>query len=343
MEKIKLGIIGLGRLGRLHAENIYYKINNAELTAICSTIQEEIDIVKLEMNPKYAVLDYKELINIDEIDGIIIASNSAFHCEMICEAAEAGVKNIFCEKPLGMTLEEIDLIKERIKNYGVNIFQIGFNRRFDKSLIKMKEQIDKGFIGKPILIKMIIRDPRTMAEYIIKFSPTSGGLVFDMLTHDYDLARWLIDSDAETVFGMGGVFAYEGLKDVNDIDNCTISLRFENGVMGLMETSRNCTYGYHVEIEVYGTEGSVRMGTLPNKDRIISLNKDGASIECTEWFYEYWGPTFEAEIKHFVDCIKSNNQPIVGLIDGYKAVEWAFKAKEAVDEFKVINLKEEKI
>lgn len=339
MNKVKLGIIGLGRLGRNHAANIHYKIPNAELTAICSAVEEELNEVKVEMKPKYATLDYKELLNIEELDGVVIASNSAFHCEMICEAAKAGVKNIFCEKPLGMTLEEIDLIKETIEKHDVKIFQIGFNRRFDKSLIKMKKQIDEGFIGKPILIKMVNRDPATMADYIIKFSPTSGGLVFDMLTHDYDLARWLIESDAETVFGMGGVFAYEGLAEVNDIDNCAISLGFKNGVMGLMETSRNCTYGYHVEIEVYGTEGSVRMGTLPNKDRIVSLNKNGANTECVEWFFEFWEPTFEAEIQHFVDCIQNNTQPIVGFVDAYKAVQWAFVAKEAVDKRIVINMK----
>lgn len=293
----------------------------------------------MEMNPNYAILDYMELLNIEELDGVVIASNSAFHCEMICNAAKAGIKNIFCEKPLGMTLEEIDVIKETVEKHQVNIFQIGFNRRFDKSLIKMKEQIDKGFIGKPILIKMVNRDPASMAEYIIKFSPTSGGLVFDMLTHDYDLARWLISSDADIVFGMGGVFVYEGLREVNDIDNCTISIGFKNGVMGLMETSRNCTYGYHVEIEVYGTEGSVRMGTLPNKDRLVSLNKDGASVECVEWFFEFWEPTFEAEIQHFVNCIQNDTQPIVGLIDGYKAVKWAFAAKEAVDKRTVIKMK----
>lgn len=339
MAKVKLGIIGLGRLGRNHPANIHYKIPNAELTAICSTVQEELDNVKMEMNPNYAILDYMELLNIEELDGVVIASNSAFHCEMICNAAKAGIKNIFCEKPLGMTLEEIDVIKETVEKHQVNIFQIGFNRRFDKSLIKMKEQIDKGFIGKPILIKMVNRDPASMAEYIIKFSPTSGGLVFDMLTHDYDLARWLISSDADIVFGMGGVFVYEGLREVNDIDNCTISIGFKNGVMGLMETSRNCTYGYHVEIEVYGTEGSVRMGTLPNKDRLVSLNKDGASVECVEWFFEFWEPTFEAEIQHFVNCIQNDTQPIVGLIDGYKAVKWAFAAKEAVDKRTVIKMK----
>lgn len=339
MEKVKIGIIGLGRLGRKHAENIHYRIPNAELTGICSTVEEELNSVKDEMNPKYVTKDYKELINIKELDGIVIASNSALHCEMICEAAKAGVKNIFCEKPLGMSIEEIDLIKNTLEECGVEIFQIGFNRRFDKSIIEMKKKIDEGYIGKPILIRMINRDPKATEDFIVKFSPTSGGLVFDMLIHDYDLARWLIGADAETVYGMGGVYAFEGLKEVGDMDNCIITMSFSNGVMGFMETSRTSAYGYHVEIEVFGTEGSIRMGLVPNKDRLISFNKDGANVECVEWFYDFWEPTFEAELRHFVDCIQNKTKPIADLMDGYKAVQWAFAAKEAVAKRSVINLK----
>lgn len=338
MEKVRLGIIGLGRLGRKHAENIHYKIINAELTAVCSAVQAEVDSAMNEMSPKYGTTNYKDLLSDKQLDGIVISSNSAFHCQMICEAAEAGVKNIYCEKPLGMTLTEIDLIKEAVEKNNVNIFQIGYNRRFDTSLQVMKKKIDEGFIGKPIIIKLVNRDPASMAEYIIKFSPTSGGLVFDMLTHDYDTARWLINSDAETIYGMGGVYAYEGLAAVNDIDNCSISIGFKNGVMGFMETSRNCTYGYHVEIEVYGTEGCLRMGTTPNRDRVISLNKNGVNTECVKWFFEFWEPTYQAELQHFADCIQKNSKPVVGLIDGYKAVQWAFAAKEAVDKRKIVTM-----
>ncbi len=338
MEKVKLGIIGLGRLGKNHAGNINYKITNADLTAVCSAVQGEVDDVMAEMHPKYGTTNYKELLNDKELDGIVIASNSAFHSQMVIDAAEAGVKNIYCEKPLGMTLEEIDLMKRAVESNHVNIFQTGYNRRFDKSLQTMKEKIDQGFIGKPILIKLASRDPSWVADHIVKFSPTSGGLVFDMLTHDYDCARWLIGSDAETVYGMGGVYVYEGLTAVDDLDNCTISLAFENGVMGFMETSRNCTYGYHVEVEVFGTEGSVRMGITPNKDRVVSMNKNGVNTECVSWFFEFWEPTFEAELQHFADCIQNNTKPIVNFMDGYKAVQWAFAAKEAVDKRKIVKV-----
>ncbi len=340
MEKIKLGIIGLGRLGRKHAENIHYHIQNAELTAICSVVPEELDSVSSEMNPQYITQDYKEIIENDKINGIVIASSSQEHAKMICAAAKAGRRNVFTEKPIGMTLEEIDQIKVAVaKNKGMK-FQVGYNRRFDRSVQAAKKRIDEGYIGRPIQIKMINRDPATMAEFIIKFSPQSGGLVLDMLTHDYDCARWFVDSDAKSVYGLGGVYVYEGLAEVDDIDNCAVLVEFENGVIGQIETSRNCTYGYHVETEVYGSEGCIRIGTTPIKDRVTCMNASGVTQECVEWFFEYWEPTFLAEMQDFVNCIVEDRSPLVSLEDGYQAVKWAYAATEAVKKKQVVYLNE---
>jgi myo-inositol 2-dehydrogenase/D-chiro-inositol 1-dehydrogenase len=338
MEKVKLGIIGLGRLGRKHAANIHFHIPQADLTAICSLYEEELDAVINELGPKSTTRDYMEIIEDDRLDGIVIASSSQEHAAMICAAAKAGRKNVFTEKPIGMTLEEIDRIKKDVESNKGMKFQVGYNRRFDPSVQAAKKKIDEGFIGRPIQVRMINRDPATMADFIIKFSPTSGGLVFDMLTHDYDCARWFVDSDAKSVYGLGGVYVYEGLKEVNDIDNCAILVEFNNGVIGQIETSRNCTYGYHVETEIYGSEGCIRIGSTPVKDRVEYLNVNGANRKCVEWFFEYWEPTFLAEMKDFVDCIIEDRPPLVSLEDGYKAVQWAYAATEAVKNKQVVYL-----
>ena len=338
MGKVKLGIIGLGRLGRKHAENIHYHIPNAELTAICSVVQTELDSVAKEMNPQYVTKEYMEIINNEQLDGIVIASSSQEHCAMVCDAAAVGRKNVYTEKPIGMTIEEINKIKAAVEaNPGMK-FQVGYNRRFDPSVQAAKKKIDEGFIGKPIQIKMINRDPAAMAEFIIKFSPKSGGLILDMLTHDYDCARWFVNSDAKSVYGLGGAFVYEGLKELGDIDNCALLVEFKNGVIGQIETSRNCTYGYHVETEIYGSEGCIRIGTTPVKDRVTYMNADGVTVKCAEWFFEYWEPTFLAEMQDFVDCIIEDRQPLVSLDDGYKAVEWAYAATEAVKNQKIVYM-----
>ncbi len=336
MSKIRLGIIGLGRLGKQHAVNIHHVIPEAELAAICSVVPEELNEMTSQMSPELVTEDYHELLAMDSLDGVIIASSSQQHCRMICDAAKAGVRNVFTEKPIGMTLDEIDEIKAAVTAAEDMRLQVGFNRRFDQSIQAAKKRLDEGYIGRPIQIRMINRDPAAMAEFIIKFSPQSGGLVLDMLTHDYDLARWMIGSDARSVYGLGGVFVYDGLKAVKDIDNCAILVEFENGVIGQFETSRNSAYGYHSEMEIYGSEGCIRVGTEPTKNRVTCLNKEGINRQCAEWFFEYWEPTFLSEIQAFVDCIREDKQPLVGLVDGYKAVQWGYAATEAVRERKVI-------
>lgn len=339
METVKLGIVGLGRLGRNHASNIHYHIPNAQLAAVCSVVASELDSVCAEMHPRWRYTDYSEMFQNQELDGVVIATNSQLHCEMACEAVRLGVKNIYIEKPLGMTLEEIDRIRAAVNASDVRIFQVGYNRRFDASYRAMKKKLEEGFIGRPILIKMVNRDPASMAEFIIKFSPTSGGLVFDMLTHDYDAARWFLGADATTAYGIGGVYAYEGLAAVNDIDNCGILCKFDNGAMGWFETTRNCSYGYHVETEIFGTDGCIRVCVTPTNDRVLYLDKRGIQQSTVQWFYEYWEPTFTAEMQEFADAIQEQRPSrAAGLTDGYKAVEWALAAKKAVEEEMVVKI-----
>ena len=339
MKPVKLGIVGLGRLGRNHAANIHYHLPNAELTAICSVVEAELESVGAEMNPRYRYTDFREMFQNRELDGVVIATNSQSHCEMACAAAELGVKNVYIEKPLGMTMAEIEQIRTAVEKSDVNVFQVGYNRRFDASYRALKKKLEEGYIGKPILIKMINRDPASMAEFIIKFSPTSGGLVLDMLTHDYDAARWFLNSDAVTSYGLGGVFAYEGLAAVNDIDNCGILCKFDNGAMGWFETTRNCAYGYHTETEIFGTDGCLRVCVTPTNVRVLYLDKGGIHQSTVSWFYEYWKSTFTAEMKEFVDAI-AENRPVnaAGLMDGYKAVQWALAAKKAVDEETIVKI-----
>ncbi|MBN1834638.1 MAG: Gfo/Idh/MocA family oxidoreductase [Spirochaetales bacterium] len=336
MDKVKIGIIGLGRLGRKHAENIHFKIQNAELRAICSLVDEELEAVGAETGAKYRTKDFMEVIENEDLDAVVIASYSQEHCRMLCAAARAGRKKVYVEKPLGMTLDEIERIRAAVLANGGMLLQVGYNRRFDRSVQAAKKKIDDGFIGKPIQVRMINRDPATMAEFIIKFSPTSGGLVMDMLTHDYDCARWFVGAEARSVYGLGDAYVYEGLRAVDDIDNCNILVEFENGVIGQFETSRNCSYGYHVETEVYGSGGCIRIGSVPVKDRVTYMNASGVCNQCVEWFFEYWEPTFCAEMQHFVDCVRENSEPLVGLEDGYRAVQWACAATEAVRERKVV-------
>ncbi len=339
MDKAKLGIIGLGRLGREHARNIYYNIPGAELTAICSLVPEELEMVEKETSPAMVTDSFEELIGNEGLDGIVVATNSQTHAEMICSAADAGVKNVFTEKPLAMSFEEIDRIKKSVKaNPGMKL-QVGYNHRFDADMQTIKERIDSGYVGNIVLIRLASRDQLWNEDDLVRFAPSSGGFVADMMTHDYDMARWLTGSEAETIFGLGGVYAYEGLREVGDIDNAVLLMRFKNGIMVQIEGSRNSAVGYHAPMEVFGSKGSIRAGDHAYRNRITWMDQEwGAHRDYTQWFFEYWEPTYLAELQDFVDAVVQDRQPLVGLEDGIKAMEWAFTAAEAVEKGKIVTL-----
>lgn len=335
MSKVKLAVVGLGRMGREHASNIKYQIPEAELVAVCSVVPEELKSVVDELHVPYGAMDFAEMVKETELDGVVIATNSQSHCDLICQAAELGVKNIYTEKPVGMTLEELETIKEAVQKNQVNILQVGYNRRFDKNYQRMKEKIDEGAVGKPVLVKMINRDNTWDAKQLEKFAPSSGGFIFDMCTHDFDAARWFLNSEYKSVYAAGDVYKFEGIRGI-DIDNVALIVEFENGALGVFEASRNSAMGYHMETEVFGTEGSIRVNSAPYEDRLIVMDKDGAHQRGFGWYYAYWRETYVNEIRHFVECIKENKQPSVGLIDGIKTVEWAYAANQSLDKKAVI-------
>ena len=338
MKKVKLGVIGLGRLGYQHARNISLVLEETELVAVCSLVEKELDYAKENLNASYFYTDYHELLKNQELDGIVIATNSQTHCEIICAAIEAGVKNIYTEKPVGLNMEELDRTKAIVdKNKDVSI-QVGYNRRFDTDLMEAKQKIDEGFIGTPILYRLEARDQKGNEDFIVKFSPTSGGCIADMLTHDYDTARWFTGSEADTIYGVGDVFGFQGLRACGDIDNVAVLMKFKSGPMVFLTASRNSSYGYHAPMEVFGTDGCIKIGDYSYNNKNTYLNDIGVVRNCSEWFYDYWQPSYPAEMKGFAESISKGTTPKVTFLDGYKAMEWAFLADRAVKNQEVIKL-----
>jgi len=338
MKPVKLGIIGLGRLGLEHARNIHQHVQNAALTAVCSVVPEELESASEEFRPQMVTGVYHEILGNPHLDGIVIATNSQTHCEIICAAAKAGCRYVFTEKPLGMSMEEVNRIKDTVEAHPGMLLQVGYNHRFDPDLCAAKQKVDKGFVGDIILLRIESRDQAGMEEFIVKFSPTSGGFIADMMTHDYDTARWFTGSEAETIYGVGGVYAYMGLKQHDDMDNTAILMKFKNGTMVVLTASRNSAYGYHAPMEVFGTKGCIAVGADSFRDCVQWMNADGVSRHCSEWFYDYWRATYRAEIQAFADCIQQGGTPKVTMEDGYKSVEWAIKATAAVKEGKVVTM-----
>ncbi|TCO70028.1 inositol 2-dehydrogenase [Marinisporobacter balticus] len=337
MKKIKIGAVGLGRLGRQHAKNIAFRIPNAELLAVCSINQEEVDEVQKNWGIEYGYTDYNEMLRNKALDAIFISSPSALHCQQISDALEAGF-HVFSEKPLGTTLEECKLAEAAVEKHQDKVFMLGFMRRYDPSYAYAKKKIETGKIGRPILFRGYSQDPEHAIEGAIKYADHSGGQFIDMAVHDIDLARWLLDSEAESIYAIGGCYAHPEFGQYDDGDNVSALMQFKNGTMAFLFAGRTAPHGYNVETEIIGTKGILRIATVPQKNLVEILDEHGVRKECSQDFLERFDQAYVEEVQEFVNCIIENRKPAVTVYDGTKSTIIAYAATEAFKENKLVRL-----
>lgn len=337
MKKVKIGIVGLGRLGIEHAKNIAFKIPNAELLAVCSIVEEEIDRVQDKWGVKYGYTDYYEMINNEELDAVAVVSPSPKHVEHIEAALEAGL-HVFTEKPLGVTVEECKKAEKAVEKHNDKVFMLGFMRRYDPSYAFAKQKIKEGAIGEPIMVKATSIDPEDTIEGAISFAATSGGLFLDIAIHDIDLARWFLESDAKSIYAVGGCYLHKEFAEYGDGDNVAALMQFKNNTMALFHSGRTAPHGYHIETEIVGTKGTLRVGTIPEKNLVTVFNKNGAARECVANFQERFAEAYLLEMQEFVNCILENRKPDITVYDGTRSTEIAYAATEAFRENKLIWL-----
>lgn len=321
MRRIKTGVVGFGRLGAIHAEDIAFSIPNSELYAVCrrdsnKELGDMFGQVKV-----YA--DYDAFINDPEIEAVCIVSSSNVHCEQAIKALEHG-KHVFIEKPLGVTIEECERVKETLERHKDLIFMVGFQRRFDPSYADAKKKIEDGVIGRPYLIKCASCDKEEFAGNWLKYSPTSGGPFFDCCVHDIDLARWIFGSEMESVYAIGDCYLYPEAKQYDDADSAYALMKFENGETCYMHTGRITPHGYHTETEIWGTKGSLRIANVPRINRLEMFGVSGYAVECEPTFVERFREAFLLEKKEFFLCIEENRQPEISINDAIEATKAAF-------------------
>ncbi|WP_026575815.1 Gfo/Idh/MocA family oxidoreductase [Bacillus sp. UNC438CL73TsuS30] len=339
MDKVKVGIVGLGRLGRQHAENLAFRIPNCELSAVCSVIPEEVEQVQKEWNIPYAYTNYDEMLNNKELDAIFIASPSGFHCEQIEKALKAGF-HVFSEKPLGLYLDEAMRVQEVVNNHKDQVFMLGFMRRYDKSYAYAKKKIEEGKIGEPLLIRCYGLDPAKAIDGFMQFAKNnySGGLFLDMAIHDLDLARWYLNSEAKQVWAIGGAYAYPEIAELNDAETGAALVKFGNNKMGIFVASRNCAHGYHIETEIIGTKGTLRIGTVPEKNQVTVFDETGAVKECSDGFLERFEQAYLSEAEEFIACIRENRKPSVTVEDGVLSTALGYACKESFETGELITV-----
>ncbi|WP_026010949.1 inositol 2-dehydrogenase [Paenibacillus sp. OSY-SE] len=324
MFMLQVGIIGAGRIGKLHADHIQHMCN-VRVRAISDVCIAGLDTWASEMGIPVVTSDYHDVLYDPEIQAVFICSPTSTHAAIIQEAAEAG-KHIFCEKPVSFSVETTEQALAAVKTAGVKM-QVGFNRRFDHNFKKARDVVQAGQIGAPHLLRITSRDPEPpSAEYISK----SGGLFMDMTIHDFDMARYVMQSEVVEVYAQGANLIDPKIGELNDIDTAVINLRFANGALGIIENSRKAVYGYDQRLEAFGSAGCV----TTNNDRAstaIVATADGVQMDKPLYFFlERYTQAYIQEVEDFVRAVLHDGPIVCDANDGLQAERIARAAKESL-------------
>lgn len=332
---VNVGIIGAGRIGRVHADALCRRISDAHVLAIADVNLEAAQAAAAEYGIPQATSDHTTILSNGAIDAVIICSSTDTHSQFITDAAQAG-KHIFCEKPVDFDLGRIDSALAAVNAAGVKL-QIGFNRRFDPNHARVRQAIVDGEIGTPHLLHIISRDP---APPPLAYIRVSGGIFLDMTIHDFDMARFLIGSEVEEIYAAAGVRVDPAIGEAGDVDTAIITLKFANGVIGVIDNSRQAVYGYDQRVEVFGSKGSASTGNwYPNAVTISDSHSVRRDLPLN-FFMDRYTDSYVAEMQAFIDAVvKDKPSPVPG-IEGRIPVVMGLAARQSYIENRPVRLTE---
>ena len=333
--KLKIGVVGVGRLGKAYARYFCGRIENATLAAIADVSKTTLQATGSELEVSKQFTHAEDLIADKGVDAVVIVSPTSTHKQIAVHAAEAG-KPTFCEKPLSISLPDALDMQRAIEKSGT-FFQMGFQRRFDKGYVAAKQKIADGVIGDLVLFKSSSRDPfRPSLEYL---NPeTSGGQIIDQGIHDLDLARWFM-GEVESVYSIGGTLAYPEIKTINDIDNAVVSLRFNSGALGAIDISRNGVYGYDIRTEILGTAGTLKIGYL-RETPLYVMTREGITHDTVPYFPERFEQAYVSQLQDFVNTVLQEKKPSVTCADGVAALNLSVAATQSYKEGRPVNIED---
>jgi inositol 2-dehydrogenase len=321
---LNVGIVGLGRLGRLYARYFTARFRGARLHSVSDVVPEAVDAVTAETGAA-GFADYRDMLADPCLDAVVVMTPTRLHGEVVLAAARAR-KAIFCEKPLALDLAEAEAMKAAVAKQGV-FFQLGFMRRFDKAYAAAKRRIDAGEIGRPVIFKSSSKDRLPPpVEYLRPAS--SGGLFLDMGIHDFDLARWYC-GDVRDVFSLGNAIGFPEIAGVGDVENGLCVLNFVNGGIGCVSLSRIGIYGYGIHTEIVGTEGTIQIG-YDRETALLMMTKHGVSHDAVPGFYERFEQAYIEQLQNFVDNLAEGRPPPIVADDGILAQRIALAATRSL-------------
>jgi myo-inositol 2-dehydrogenase/D-chiro-inositol 1-dehydrogenase len=334
-KQLNLGVIGAGVIGKVHAENLAYRIPSANPLIIADIDEAAARETAERCRIPKVVSDYHDILADKTIDAVAICSSTNTHAQIICEAAAAG-KHIFCEKPIDYSLQKIDFALAAVKKAGVKL-QIGFNRRFDPNFARVKQALLNGEVGDPHLIHIVSRDPEPpTAEYC----KTSGGIFMDMTIHDFDMARYLVGCEVVEVYTCGGVRIDPEIGKVGDLDTVLVTLKFEDGTFGTIDNSEKAAYGYDQRVEVFGSKGAIQIANNYPNSAVISTADSIRQDRPLYFFIERYMDSYVSEMTSFIEAILQNKTTLVTGQDARPPVVMGLAARKSYDENRPVKLSE---
>lgn len=328
MKKLKIGIIGVGRLGYEHACNIANRVPGSELVAIADKNFDRAKQVAEELGVTAVYQDPKALCEDPNVEAVAIVTNTDSHVDMIKLAMDAN-KHVFCEKPLAETIEKCKQAEEIVAAHPDLIFMLGFMRRYDHSYQIAKKKMENGDIGDVILVRCYSQDPISIIEGTLEYAPRSGGQFIDMSIHDFDLIRWLTGSEPKKLWAIGGCYEFKQYKDWDDGDNVSGLMQMENETMAFFFAGRAAAHGSAVETEIIGTRGTLRIASVPTDSLVEVMSEHGVCRECYQDFISRWHDAYITEMEEFCDCVATGRKATPGVIDGTQSTKIAFRCKES--------------
>ncbi|PAY37854.1 inositol 2-dehydrogenase [Ligilactobacillus salivarius] len=334
-KKINVAIIGVGRIGSIHFKNL--KSNDSvNIKYLCDIAAD--DSWKKKYEGYTVITDYEEVLSDSSVDAVLICTPTDLHPAMVSAAAKAG-KNIFCEKPLGFDMNEILNSYEDVKKSNI-IMGVGFNRRFDKNFYRIVEHRQLGNIGEPQVLKITSRDPEPPSIDYVKHS---GGLFMDMMIHDFDMARFIPDHEITEVYATGANLIDPAIADAGDIDTAIVTLTYDNGMIGVIDNSRQAVYGYDQRIELFGSKGMAKANNVNDTTTEYYSSEDVQSDKPMFFFLQRYMDAYKSEIEQFISLVegKEIGDRILGSYeDGIKAIKLAEAAAKSLRDKKPVKIED---
>jgi predicted dehydrogenase len=325
MVKLGVGVLGVGEMGKRHAENFCRRLPGARLVAVADLAEDRAKQVAAELEIAQAFGSLEAMLECKGIDALVIATPDKFHAQAVIAAARAG-KDILCEKPLALKLADARAAVDAVAKAGVRM-QVGFMRRYDAAYVAAKKQIAAGQIGEPLVFKAIGRDKEwgPLGAYQ---SQVNGMIFYTNTIHDFDMARWLMQDEVAEVHAYTTVSTRPELAQYGDVVASVVNLKYQRGAIGNVESHARAVYGYDVRTEIVGSKGSILVGSVAGTAATF-LAAGGGTTVLEDHFLVRFADAYLAEARDFVETIQQDRAPRVTGEDGIKALAIAVAAEKS--------------